>query len=143
MFTCNCFIRKSTEELVDEVYRLRDRSGEWFWYSEIRTLLISEKNRFRCLDDERGNAEKLIKEGYIDCRNNEKMFLTLSALRDDSDKNQWFVNNKNGEYVFCKNDKFKYYILTDPTNLNSAIDISNNFHKATPTEIMEYFKLNY
>ena len=30
MYTCNCFIRKSTKELTEKVYRLSDRPGDWF-----------------------------------------------------------------------------------------------------------------
>lgn len=71
------------------------------------------------------------------------MFLTLAALRDDTDKNQWFINNQNGEFVFCKYDNFKYYILTDPTNLKSYVDISAEFHKATVLDIISHLSIIY
>lgn len=143
MYTCNCFIRKSTKELTEKVYRLGDRPGDWFWHSDIRTLLIVDNDKYYCKDDENDNDKNLIKQGYIDCKDNERMFLALAALRDDTDKNQWFINNQNGEFVFCKYDKFKYYILTDPTNLKSYVDISAEFHKATVSDIISHFSIIY
>lgn len=101
MFKQNVFIRLSTPEIVDKLYRLGNRQGTNFWYSKNSTLLIAESDKYYCLDDERGNAEELIKRGYIDCQNNEELFLAIAALRNDSDKHQWFICKL--DYLSCHN----------------------------------------
>lgn len=106
-FTTPCFIHKSTKELTDKIYRLRERSGRNFWHCEYLTLLLAEEEQFTCLDDERGNAEMLIKEGYIDCGVNENLFLSLAALRDDTDRFQWFTDGE--KWIQCQEIKFSTY----------------------------------
>jgi hypothetical protein len=64
----------------------------------------------------------------------EELFLALAALRDDTDKNQWFVNNKNDWYK-CLDDKF----IEETANWVLCASIEN-WHKATVEEIIEHFK---
>ena len=67
---------------------------------------------------------------YINCGENEELFLALAALRDDSDYMQWFTN---GEKWFQnqQNDiEIIHYGASSPIN----------FHKATVEEIIEHFK---
>mgnify|MGYP006991635829 CR=1 FL=1 len=63
---------------------------------------------------------------WIDCGTNEEMFLALAALRDDTDKNQWFIVND--IWVKCSTDIPDKYIQL-------------NGHKATIEELIDRFKV--
>ena len=135
-FTQSCFIRKSTKDLTDKLYRIGNRSCRGYWHSDINTLLVCESDQYRCLDDEWGNAVSLTKKGYINCGTNEELFLAIAALRDDSDVYQYFVNEK-GMFVFCNQSELKHVI----DNSEDWWDYSvSEFHKATVAELIEHFK---
>lgn len=125
-FTTPCFIRKSTKELTEKVYKLGGRDGRSFWHCGYLTLLLAEKQQFTCLDDEHGNAEMLIEKGFIDCGTNENLFLAIAALRDDTDENQWFISPE-GVWVYNK-------------DYDSILEVSLKWHKASVNELIEHFK---
>lgn len=75
MFTQRCFIRKNSKKLQDLIYNFGDRRGTCLHELEYDTLLVVDKDCFRCLDDERDNDKKLIEEGFIDCGTNKELFL--------------------------------------------------------------------
>lgn len=156
MFTQPCFIRKNTKELQNRVYRLGGRSGNCIWESEFNTLLVVDKDNFRCYDDELDNAEKLIEKGFIDCGTNEKLFLALAALRNDTDKYQLFVD-KEGNLFRCLENEFSHFKFDDKIigEIVNAMgtgsypcfgeplvpyEDTNYWHKATPEELIEHFK---
>ena len=72
---------------------------------------------------------------YMDCGENEDLFLALAALRDDSDINQYFICDKVSftlgktyypyDYLYYQYDEF--------------FD-KQNWHKATVEELIEHFK---
>lgn len=62
---------------------------------------------------------------HIDCGENEELFLALAALREDTDKNQWFTDGKLWEK--SNNDLPSHYMQLEG-------------HKATIEEIVEHFK---
>ena len=131
-----CFIRKSTKDLTEKVYRIGGRSGRGYCHSDINKLLVCESDKYRYLDDEWGNAVSLTKKGYINCGTNEELFLAIAALRDDSDVHQYFVNEK-GMFVFCNQSELKHVI----DNSEDWWDYSvSEFHKATVAELIEHFK---
>lgn len=63
--------------------------------------------------------------GRIDCGTNEELFLALAALRDDTDKFQWFISPE-GIWAYNKN--------------NDSISVSPKWRKATVYELIEHFK---
>lgn len=139
MFTQKCFIRKNSKELQDKVYRLGHRDGTHLWESTFNTLLIVNEGYFRCYDDEWGNADSLIRKGYIDCGTNEDLFLALAALRNDTDNNQWFVIDVDVYLDISKGDWFK------ATDINGGYHVGTQIeplycHKATVEELIEHFK---
>lgn len=137
-FTTPCFIRKSTKELTEKVYKLGGRDGRSFWHCDYLTLLLAEKQQFTCLDDEHGNAEMLIEKGFIDCETNEELFLAIAALRDDTDNNQLFTNGKD-DWGICRDGSdgglpgMDFYGIPNDFNLSY-------YHKATVNELIEHFK---
>ena len=133
-----CFIRKSTWHLVNMVYKIGGRGGSKLdlYLEGAMLLLVCERDQCRSLDLEFANASKLIERGYIDCGTNEELFLAIAALRDDTDKYQWFVNEKM-EFVFCNQSELKHVI----DNSYDWCDYSvSEFHKATVAELIEHFK---
>ena len=68
----------------------------------------------------------------VDCGTNEELFLAIAALRDDTDKNQWFTDGdlwfKCGDGV-C-NETIEYYFNK----------YGRKIHKATVEELIEHFK---
>lgn len=129
-FTQPCFIRKSSKELVDKVYRMGGREGRGFWYSEYSTLLLAEKNQFTCFDDEWGNADDLIKAGFIDCGVQEDLFLAIAALKCESDKHQWFTDGIHWE--MCPDGK---------ANIQAWVSLYKTTpHKASVEELINHFK---
>lgn len=63
--------------------------------------------------------------GRIDCGTNEELFLAIAALRDDTDKLQWFISPE-GVWVYNK-------------DCDSILEVFK-LHKATVNELIEYFK---
>ena len=77
---------------------------------------------------------------YVDCGDNENLFFALATLRDDTDKNQWFVLHSyigsinypdscipEGSLMICDNETWDEVGLVDA-------------HKATVKELIEHFK---
>lgn len=134
-FTTPAFIRKNTPELRKKLERLG-----YYLHPE-------------CIDDDRGNYLFVNREYYlnrplgyseelsrsIDCGTNEVLFLALAALRDDTDKEQFFVTEvrlgsinypdtiiEKGALLKCCMDKWRMPYFP--------------FHKATVKELIEHFK---
>lgn len=82
------------------------------------------------MDDYDTNGLKEI-DGLIDCGTNEDLFLAIAALRDDTDKNQWFTD---GDLWFkCGDETVEYH-------LNHLNECGRKIHKATVDELIEHFK---
>ncbi len=168
MFTTPCFIRKNTPELRKRLEELGYLPPSKMWYDKnfaICTILrdnIGEYIVFKIDDD----FENVIKPSYpyIDCGTNENLFLSLAALRDDSDYMQWFVSPKThtkrmsgcfGQVVgmdgFFKEivgyewhrHENKDNALTERLNAMIQMEVEDmEFlpHKATVEELIEHFK---
>ena len=137
-FTQPCFIRKNTPELRKKLEELGyNRYPLWMadWSDDdSRYIYLVTDVLYYTYPQEPTNS----KNGeYINCGTNEELFLALAALRDDSDKNQWFICIKDletafesfykGDFILCKINKF-----SKPED--------DYFRKATVEEIIEYFK---
>ena len=131
MFTQPCFIRKNTPELIKKleelgyinVGKVRYFGESIYTYCEHKICYVSP-----CKIKERYNT-------FIDCGTNEELFLALAALRDDTDKDQYWICDKVSvtigktyypdDYIYYQYDEF--------------FD-KQNWHKATVEEIIEHFK---
>lgn len=151
-FTTPCFIRKNTPELrkkLEELgYKLLnsgdttldahnyDGKGSHKSIEEGRAIITSYGNLYGVIY----NVDTVTKKGRVDCGTNEFLFLAIAALRDDTDKNQWFVldhdniweavgcHQYKGDFILCNNDQ--WYCGTDVPHA----------HKATVNELIEHFK---
>ena len=91
-FTTPCFIRKNTPELKKKLEDLgyKDYGNLRFYGDPI--IIYCDGNHFFTspfvLEGEqyRGKYDK-----FIDCRDNEELFLAVAALSNDTDYMQWFM----------------------------------------------------
>lgn len=140
MFTQKCFIRKNTPEIrkrLDEICRAFIENGHGEWRIHV------DKNEYLFCGDEQfcdcriyfyvGRVCKPI-EG-IDCGTNTELFIAIASLRDDTDKNQWFIH-KNVEFVFCDQSELKHVIDNTDEYMDYCVA---DFHKATVSELINHF----
>lgn len=131
-FTTPCFIRKNTPELRKKLEELG--------YALSDHVKGHYTNEIYCYDKFCFSYSPLdcSKKAIVDCGENEQLFLALAALREDSDKFQWFCDNEEEEYkslFFCKYDDVEKHIHNEMDGWDCE-----GFHKATPAELIEHFK---
>lgn len=161
MFTQPCFIRRNTPELRKKLEKLGYKRSYPDYTEHCKTIFVYQypikgfdtpcytvADSFD-LPYAEGSA---LKGRFIDCGTNESKFLALAALRDDTDKNQWFVldtdwssinHSQNiapkGTFILCIKDKWSIDVLEDGSpNPISSRNIPA--HKATVEELIEHFK---
>lgn len=136
-FTTPCFIRKNTETLRKKLEELGyeilnsgnttldahnyDGKGSHKSIEEGKAIITSYGNLYGVIY----NVDTVTKKGRIDCGTNEELFLALAALRDDTDKFQWFISPE-GIWAYNTN--------------NDSISVSPKWRKATVNELIEHFK---
>lgn len=140
-FTTPCFIRKNTETLrkkLEEVGYLNN-SPEW---TNNCSIIWAYQYPMKGFDtpvyviadsfDVPFDKHSALCGKFVDCGTNEELFLAIAALRDDTDKYQWFTDGdlwfKCGDEV-C-NETIEYY-------LNKY---GRKIHKATVNELIGHFK---
>lgn len=144
-FTTPCFIRKNTQELRKKLEELGyeilnsgnttldahnyDGNGSHKSIEEGRAIITSYGNLYGVIYD----IDTVTKKGRIDCGTNELLFLAIAALRDDTDKNQWFTDGD--KWILCPEIKFSTYWVYNDIDVN--ID---TVHKDTVDELIEHFK---
>ena len=150
MFTQPCFIRKNTPELVDELEKLGYRIcycckfKDNIWLKNFLAIKNDPSiHGIGVWDIEDSQEEALnlyITENAnhpnpaIDCDENEELFLALAALRDDTDKNQWVIDEANE--CFGWEDS---WMICDKDDMNERA-VYTHYRKATVEEIIEHFK---
>lgn len=131
MFTQKCIIKKKYEkEFLNNLkrigYSIADLGGDEFDCEYVLTMYPYSTIDF--LWSNHGHDD-VVNNGVIDCGTNEELFLAIAALRDDSDNMQWFTD---GEYWnLCKEDDWSINEHRWTPNIY--------FHKATVSELIEYF----
>ena len=145
-FTTPCFIRKNTPELrrgLEELgYEILnsgnttldahnyDGNGSHKSIEEGRAIITSYGNLYGVIYD----IDTVTKKGRIDCGTNEELFLAIAALRDDTDKYQWFTDGD--KWILCPKTKFSTYWVYYHIDVNT-----DTVHKATVNELIEHFKI--
>lgn len=123
-FTTPCFIRKSTYKLMD---RLNELGYRLFGCELNEDLCIFTEPEYRLYSVEFfSNIPHPDETDSIDCGTSEELFLALAALRDDTDKFQWFISPE-GIWVYNKDN-------------DSILEVSLKWRKATVDELIEHFK---
>ena len=123
-FLYSAFVRKNTSELRKKLEKLGYScapNGHGAWFIPINELSCLETfHRSSCYMGRSGLWDTSI----IDCGDNEELFLAIAALRDNTDKCQWFTDGNIWE-VSNEDLPSRYMQL--------------NGHKATVDELIEYF----
>lgn len=135
MHTIPCFIQKNTPELRRKLDELgyfphptanplyNHRSGALytgrFFYSNIPTGTQEENSKI------------------IDCGTNEELFLAIAALRDNSDKYQYFVTEE--EMHWPNQDTWMPVGSFIFSYVDNYTDTDGKIHKATVEELIEHF----
>ena len=128
-FTTPCFIRKNTQELRRGLEELGYSHGKPKYYADDDNkydFIMCHNGKFFLLSQKNHvirNGHPLKKRGSVDCGTNEELFLAIAALRDDTDKYQWFTD---GDLWFKCGDE--------------VCNEGRKIHKATVNELIEHFK---
>ena len=136
-----CFIRKNTPELINKLINLgyvKALFDEEYTKSEVYGLIVDQGDIVP-LEHSMQEMELMFTYNFIDCGDNEDLFIALAALKDDSDINQWFVMDVE---VYTNINQGDWFIATDRNHgkhIGTQID-PMYCHKATAEEIIEYFK---
>lgn len=130
MFTESCFIRKNTYDLR---HSLNDM-GKTNCTQRVFPILISNYEIYYGVHDFEESIDNLMLNGFIDCGTNEELFLAIAALRDDSDKFQYFTNGV--FWIKCSQLELKHELDNNYEEFCVA-----DFHKATVEELIKRFEI--
>lgn len=145
MFKQQCLIRKITPKLIEE---LKGFGYECFKSSENGNrkngILCNGKIAVALPDNCDGfDIDTYLSENpkIVDCGWNDEMFLALAALRNDTDKHQWFI---------CKEEFLNYSLETVKVGtwqkcIFDKLSYSQTlrFRKAKKDEIITHFKTEF
>lgn len=141
MFTTPCFIRKNTPELWEALEALgyqQSRVINKDSYLCIVTTNFKEYSKYTTITQEMFDTKNPHVTwnccGRIDCGTNEELFLAIAALRDDSDKNQWFTDGI--RWFKCPYERVEECRKNAGNYGNKLIDYSM---KATVEELIKHF----
>ena len=131
-FTTPCFIRKNTQELRRGLEELGYSKNYPKWTDDC-SIIWAYQYPMKGFDtpvyviadsfDVPFDKHSALCGKFIDCGTNEELFLAIAALRDDTDKNQWFTD---GDLWFKCGDE--------------VCNEGRKIHKATVDELIEHFK---
>lgn len=127
-FTQSAFIRKNTPELIEKLLSLGYEKGNYSLNIPITSVCYGEINSF------------FDREPYpegIDCGKNENLFLAIAAIRDDTDKNQYFVTEEEMHWV--NQDAWMPVGSFILSYIDNYTDIDGKVHKATVAELIDHF----
>lgn len=132
MFTTPCIIRKNTPELRQKLEKL----GYTNCIIEDEKYLFTSHGIFDCISSCTA-YEDMVRNGLVDCWDNEFLFLALAAMRDDTDNDQLFTN---GIDWAIKREAARNLGLPGFEYLSFPRDMDTPLHKATKEEIMNCFQ---
>ena len=132
-FTQPCFIRKNTPELRKKLEQLGYRYSTFDEPNLDGVITFPSRCEYSIWCDYHFN-EKYTLSSWVDCGDNEELFIALAALRDDTDVNQWIIDEANE--CFGNDDS---WMICDKDNMNDRV-VYTHYRKATVEEIIERFK---
>lgn len=142
-FTTPCFIRKNTQELRRGLEELGYSKNYPKWTDDC-SIIWAYQYPVKGFDipcyviadsfDIPFDKHSVLCGKFIDCGANEELFLAIAALRDDTDKYQWFTDGD--KWILCPKIKFSTYWVYNDIDVNT-----DTIHKATVNELIEHFKI--
>ena len=139
-FTTPCFIKKNTPELRKKLEELGYKLNNGKWMGKyLAAFQIKETKEWRYVAspewDLQNNPDI---DASIDCGTNEELFLAIASLRDDTNNNQLFTNDK-GDWGIYRDGSDGGLSGMDFYGMPNDFEI-DNYHKATVNELIEHFK---
>lgn len=131
-FTTPCLIRKNTPELRRKLKELGYYCNPCLGWNNLYTFVFGLAS-VRSVSDDGINVLSEKTDNIIDCGTNKELFLAIAALRDDTDKHQWFTDEN--KWIQCSEIKFSTYWVYNDIDMNL-----DAIHKATVNELIEHFK---
>lgn len=141
-FTTPCFIRKNTQELRRGLEELGYSKNYPKWTDDC-SIIWAYQYPMKGFDtpvyviadsfDVPFDKHSALCGKFVDCGTNEELFLAIAALRDDTDKYQWFTDGD--KWILCPKIKFSTYWVYYHIDVNT-----DTIHKATVNELIEHFK---
>lgn len=140
-FTTPCFIKKNTPELRKKLEELGYKLNNGKWMGKyLAAFQIKETKEWRYVAspewDLQNNPDI---DASIDCGTNEELFLAIASLRDDTNNNQLFTNDK-GDWGIYRDGSDGGLSGMDFYGMPNDFEI-DNYHKATVNELIEHFKI--
>lgn len=142
-FTTPCFIHKNTQELRRGLEELGYSKNYPKWTDDC-SIIWAYQYPVKGFDipcyviadsfDIPFDKHSVLCGKFIDCGANEELFLAIAALRDDTDKYQWFTDGD--KWILCPKIKFSTYWVYNDIDVNT-----DTIHKATVNELIEHFKI--
>lgn len=143
-FTTEAFIRRNTPELrskLEEIGYIFVPNGYGEWHipiEECEYLYCSYGIHSEC--SIYYYTGKMCKPNIgVDCGTNEKLFIALAALRDDTDNYQWFIMDVEIYVDIPKGTLFQSTDRNGGKHVGTQID-PNYCYKANVKELIEHFK---
>lgn len=135
MFIQPCFIQKCTPALIEKLVEL---GYKIMGKTTLSYGIFCNNGKIKICST---NEQPSIKDkNFIQCYDNEELFLALAALRDETDKKQWFISNVD-IFTECYNNEWRLY--ENWHNIFTIEDLNSKIppiRKATVKEIIEHFK---
>ena len=129
MFTKNCFIQKCNETLINKLIKLGYKPIGNINYNTYG--IYCHNGKFKtCSTNEQPSIKN---QNFIQCYENENLFLAIAALRNDKPDYQWFI----WDDIKDACDKFKQYIPSELWQEWWWFEV----HKASVEELIEHFKM--
>ena len=128
MFTSKCYIKKYSFDLHDKLVEF----GYTSTFATFGDIIAVDNGKITILPNNDYTINQLNTAGYIDCDNNDKLFLAIAALRDDNNDYQWFIWTDDTD----DGDKWKQYIPVQHWENWWWFEV----RKATVEELIEHFK---
>lgn len=96
----------------------------------FESLLAFVDDRVYCGFDKEDLRMIIGRDFFVDCENNGVLFLSLAALREDTDINQWFISEEaDPQWFLSKSDYCEKRVISFV-----------RWRKATPGEIIVHFR---
>lgn len=122
-----CIIKKNTKELRKSLMSL---GYHWMVREEGANCIVTNPEILKYMELQEKSTRAWRDEGWIDCGNNDDMFLAIATLVNDTDLGQWLIvtDATGGRWVKCGELRFR------------GDAACSAWRKATVDEIIEHFK---
>lgn len=144
MFTHECLLRNVGEAKMHVMFELTKRGYSPMYMRFDNNIfgnnMVCEGQTWHCTDSDN-------KPHCIDCGENIDLFLAIAALRDDTDKYQWFFstgwtdfegNPLPDKWVLCDQDTLEHFAWVN----NSPNSYKTGWKKATADDLIKHFNKN-